>query len=159
MPSIWCLCAKLLQSCQALRDTMDCSLPGTSVHGILQARILDCYCALLQGIFLTQRLNPHLLHLLPWQAGSLPLAPLGSLKPRALGWSSKTSQQASFTERRAVFQSAICAVTAGGSLPRTDSEIIVTLWDQGKQSCLATRATGSGHPSGSSHRSWGTRHL
>ena len=31
--------------------------------------------ALLQGIFLTQRLNPCLLHLLQWQAGSLPLAP------------------------------------------------------------------------------------
>ena len=30
---------------------------------------------LLQGIFLTQGLNPCLLHLLPWQAGSLPLAP------------------------------------------------------------------------------------
>ena len=34
--------------------------------------------ALLQGIFLTQELNLlHLLHLLHWQAGSLPLAPLG----------------------------------------------------------------------------------
>ena len=30
--------------------------------------------ALLQGIFPTQGLNPHLLHLLHWQAGSLPLA-------------------------------------------------------------------------------------
>ena len=28
---------------------------------------------LLQGIFLTRGSNPHLLHLLPWQAGSLPL--------------------------------------------------------------------------------------
>ena len=35
---------------------------------------------LLWGIFLTQRWNPCLLHLLPWQAGSLPLAPPG--KPR-----------------------------------------------------------------------------
>ena len=32
---------------------------------------------LLQGIFLTQGSNPHLLHLLHWQAGSLPLAPTG----------------------------------------------------------------------------------
>ena len=30
---------------------------------------------LLQGIFLTQGSNPHLLHLLHWQAGSLPSAP------------------------------------------------------------------------------------
>ena len=30
----------LLQSCLTLCDPMDCSLPGSSVHGILQARIL-----------------------------------------------------------------------------------------------------------------------
>ena len=29
------------QSCLTLRDLMDCSLPGSSVHGILQARILE----------------------------------------------------------------------------------------------------------------------
>ena len=34
-------CAKLLQSCQTLCDPMDCRLPGPSVHGILQARILE----------------------------------------------------------------------------------------------------------------------
>ena len=32
--------AKLLQSCPILCDPMDCSLPGSSVHGFLQARIL-----------------------------------------------------------------------------------------------------------------------
>ena len=35
-----CVCAKLLQLCPTLCDPMDCSLSGTSVHGILQARIL-----------------------------------------------------------------------------------------------------------------------
>ena len=29
------------QSCPALCDPMDCSSPGSSVHGILQARILE----------------------------------------------------------------------------------------------------------------------
>ena len=29
------------QSCLTLCDTMDCSLPGFSVHGIFQARILE----------------------------------------------------------------------------------------------------------------------
>ena len=29
------------QSCPTLCDPMDCSLPGSSVHGILQARILE----------------------------------------------------------------------------------------------------------------------
>ena len=33
--------AKLLQSCQTLSESMDCSPPGSSVHGILQARILE----------------------------------------------------------------------------------------------------------------------
>ena len=31
----------MAQSCPILCDPMDCSLPGSSVHGILQARILD----------------------------------------------------------------------------------------------------------------------
>ena len=33
-------CAQVLQSCLAFCDPMDCSLPGSSVHGILQARVL-----------------------------------------------------------------------------------------------------------------------
>ena len=36
-----------------------------------------CFHALLQGMFLTQGWNLHLLCLLYWQAGSLPLAPPG----------------------------------------------------------------------------------
>ena len=36
-----CVCAKSLQSCPTLWDPMDCSPPGSSVHGILQARILE----------------------------------------------------------------------------------------------------------------------
>ena len=38
---------------------MDYSSPGSSVHGILQAGILDCY-AFFQEIFPTQRSNPSL---------------------------------------------------------------------------------------------------
>ena len=34
-------CAKLLQSCLTFCYPMDCSLPGSSVHWILQARILQ----------------------------------------------------------------------------------------------------------------------
>ena len=33
--------AKLLQSCPTLRDPGDCTPPGSSVRGILQARITD----------------------------------------------------------------------------------------------------------------------
>ena len=32
---------KLHQSCLTLCDAMDCSPPGSSVHGVLQARILQ----------------------------------------------------------------------------------------------------------------------
>ena len=32
--------SEVAQSCLTLRDPMDCSLPGSSVHGILQARVL-----------------------------------------------------------------------------------------------------------------------
>ena len=32
---------KVAQTCLTLCDSMDCCLPGSSVHGILQARILD----------------------------------------------------------------------------------------------------------------------
>ena len=35
-----CMCAKLLQSCLTLCNSMDCSLPGSSVHGVLQAGML-----------------------------------------------------------------------------------------------------------------------
>ena len=34
------MCAKLLQSCPTLCHLMEYSLPGSSVHGILQARTL-----------------------------------------------------------------------------------------------------------------------
>ena len=58
---------------------MDGSLPGSSVHGILQVRIgVRCHF-LFQGIFLTQGSNPRVSRLLHWQAGSLPLVPPGKL--------------------------------------------------------------------------------
>ena len=44
---------------------------------------LGCHCPL-QRIFSTQRLNPRLLHLLHWQADSLPLAPPGKPKLMAI---------------------------------------------------------------------------
>ena len=42
IPTSWVsyLCL-VSQSCLTLCDSMDCSLPGSSVHGILQARILE----------------------------------------------------------------------------------------------------------------------
>ena len=33
--------SEVAQSCPTLRDPMDCSLPGSSIHGIFQARVLE----------------------------------------------------------------------------------------------------------------------
>ena len=57
--------SEVTQSCLTLCDPMDCSLPGSSVHGIFQAIVnsigVDCHF-LLQGIFPTQGSNPGHLH-------------------------------------------------------------------------------------------------
>ena len=45
-----------------LCDPMDCGLPGSSIHGIFQARVLEWGAILLQGIFPTQGWNPGLPH-------------------------------------------------------------------------------------------------
>ena len=73
---LYSLCAKSLQSYLTLYDPMNCSLPGSSVHRISQARILE-WVAISSSSGSSQRSNPDLLCLLPWQAGSLPLAPPG----------------------------------------------------------------------------------
>ena len=36
-----CVCVLVAQSCLTLCDSTDCSSPDSSVHGILQARILE----------------------------------------------------------------------------------------------------------------------
>ena len=61
---------------------MNHSLPGSSVHGIFQARKLERVAMpSSRGIFPTQGLNPCFLRLLHWQVASLPLVQLG--KPMA----------------------------------------------------------------------------
>ena len=70
--------------------TLRTSLPSSSVHGILQARILEWVAtALLEGIFPTQGSNLVLLH---WQADSLLTEPPGKpkfLQRRTLSYESR----------------------------------------------------------------------
>ena len=33
--------SEVIQSCLSLSDPMDCSLPGSSIHGIFQTRLLE----------------------------------------------------------------------------------------------------------------------
>ena len=56
------VCAKLLHSCPPFGNPVDWNPPGSSVHGNLQARILE-WVAMPSGIFLTQESNPSLLSL------------------------------------------------------------------------------------------------
>ena len=51
------------QSCLTLCDPRNCSPPGSSVHGIFQARILEWVpIPFSRGVFLAQTSNPGLLH-------------------------------------------------------------------------------------------------
>ena len=63
--------------------------------------------ALLQGIFPTQVSNPHLLYLLHWQAGSLPLEPHGKsyafVQKYLKGLSTWHSQESAYQCRRCGF--------------------------------------------------------
>ena len=55
-----CVHGKWIQSCLIIWNHMDCSPPGSSVQGILQARILEWVAMLFsKGIFPTQGSNPH----------------------------------------------------------------------------------------------------
>ena len=57
---------------------MDCSSPGSSVHGDSPGKNTGVGChALLQGFFPTWGLNPRLLYFLHWQAGCSLLAQPG----------------------------------------------------------------------------------
>ena len=60
--------ALVAQSCLTLSDPMDCSLPGSSVHGIFQARVLEWgailyYYHLTHHIFSPAPLTPKPFHL------------------------------------------------------------------------------------------------
>ena len=75
-PDKRCVCAcSVAQLCPTLCDAVDCNPPGSSVHGDSLGNNTGVGChVLLQRIFPTQGLNPHLLCPLHWQADSLPLA-------------------------------------------------------------------------------------
>ena len=66
------LCAQLLSP--TLCDPMDCSPTGSSVHGILQARVLEWIAITFSRGVPTQGLNPCLSYLLHWQQVLYPSA-------------------------------------------------------------------------------------
>ena len=78
----WCVCmrAMLLQLNLTLCNPVDCNSPGSSVHGILQAIVLEWVATPSSRGSSHPMDRTRISRLLHWQAGSLPLAPPGSLK-------------------------------------------------------------------------------
>ena len=68
--------AKSLQSCPTLCDPMDCSPPNSSVHWILQARIVEWVAVPSSRGSSPPRDWTHVSKSLHWQVGSLSLVPL-----------------------------------------------------------------------------------
>ena len=92
-----CVHAKSLRSCPTLCDPMDCNPPGPSVHGILQARILECIAMPSSRGFSWPRDEPRSS---AWQEDPLPLVPPGKPMPPILEtkWRHRGSGVAYFLE-------------------------------------------------------------
>ena len=83
--------AKSLQSCLILCDPMDCIAHHAPLFMEFSKHKYWSGLPLLQGIFLTQGLNPRLLHPLHWQACSLLLAP--PRKTHIIQWEAPTCRE------------------------------------------------------------------
>ena len=82
-----CVPAQSFSHVQLFANPMDCSPPGSSVHGNFPGKNTGVGCHfLLQRIFPTQGSNLSLLCLLHWQADSLPLH--HPERPENTGWPS-----------------------------------------------------------------------
>ena len=57
--------SEVAQSCPTLSDPVDCSLPGSSIHGIFQARVLEwgAIAFSLHNVSMCQSQSPNLSHL------------------------------------------------------------------------------------------------
>ena len=67
----------VIQLYLSLCDSMDCSLPGSSIHGIFQIKVLEWVS--ISSSRRSSRFRDQTFDLLNWQVDSLPLPHLGSL--------------------------------------------------------------------------------
>ena len=77
------------QSCPTLSDPMDCSLPGSSIHGSFQARVLEWVTSAFSKNLLAAAAKSHQLCLTLCDPidGSPPGSPVpGILEARTLEW-------------------------------------------------------------------------
>ena len=80
----------VVQLCPTLYDSMECTLPGSCVHWVSQAKNTGVGChTLLRGIVPTQGWNPPLLH---WQAILYGLSYQGSPELRETGPSAREEE-------------------------------------------------------------------
>ena len=123
-----CVHAKSLHSCSILWDPMDCSPPGSSVHGILQERTLEW--AAMPSIFWIQGSNLHLY--VSWQEGSLPLVlpgkplgiPLGNPLPRI-----KPGPQTTREFKHALFRLGCLELsTEQTEAARNEAQVLYKVW-------------------------------
>ena len=76
MLDTWCVCLGA-QSCPTICDPLDCSPAGSSVHVILQARILEWVAFPAPGDLPNPGTEPRLLCLLHYKVEPLPSEPSG----------------------------------------------------------------------------------
>ena len=106
-----------------LWDPMDCSPPGSSVHGVSLGKKTGVGCqALLQGIFLTQGLNPGLPHcrLILYH-----LSHQGS--PRILEWAAHPFSRGSSWPRDQLASPTLQADSLPAQLPEMDTILVFSL--------------------------------
>jgi len=56
--------SEVIQSCPTFSDPMDCSLPGSSFHGIFQARVLEWGAIAFSGISQAEKVKYHMISLI-----------------------------------------------------------------------------------------------
>ena len=108
--------AKWLQSWPTLCDTMRCSLAGSSVHEIFQARILEWVVISLSRGSSQPRDWTFISSLLHSQAGSLPLAPPGKISGYLMFSNSKNAFCSSSIESESVSHSVVSDSTRSHGL-------------------------------------------
>jgi len=77
--------SEVAQSCLTLSDPMDCSLPGSSVHGIFQARVLESGAIAFSSMYAKSPQYCLTLFVTPWTIACQ--APLSIGFPRQEYWS------------------------------------------------------------------------
>ena len=82
--------SEVAQSCPTLSDPMDCSLPGSSIHGIFQARVLEwgaiAFSSLGCMLLLLSRFSRVRLCATPWTAAYQVPPSMGFFQARGLEW-------------------------------------------------------------------------